>query len=123
EARGPAPDASAGLALAAGLAVVALGAPLAVEGHGEHAGERGLARAAWAAQQVPVGHAPAGDGALERVGHVRLHRHVGEGARAILASECEGHGSGGRAVAGLVRRAPRNDTRGGAARGPVATGT
>jgi len=85
-----APDAQAARALAARFAVVPL--VLAVERHRQHARQRRLAGAAGTAQQVAVGHAPAGDGALQRSRHVRLHGDRGEGLGAVLAGEGERHG-------------------------------
>ncbi len=67
--RGPPGDLHAGRALAAGLAVLGIGA---VEGLGQDPGGRGLAGAARPAEQVGVGHVAVADGALERQDHVRL---------------------------------------------------
>ena len=85
-----APDAKAARALAARFAVVAL--PLAVEGHGEHARERRLAGPSRPAQQVAVGHATAGNRALQRSRHVGLHGDPRERLRAVLSGEGEEHG-------------------------------
>ena len=83
------PNPCAGLARAAGFAI---GRSLfAIERHRQNAGERGLAGAARTAEQVRVRYAIAANGIAERRRHVRLHRHIGESARPVLASEGERH--------------------------------
>src|SRR6185503_16655021 len=88
EARRAAPDAAAGLALAAWLARLRIGA---VERHGEDARERRLSHAAWPAEEVAVRHTPALDRPLERRRDVLLHSYIGKALGAVLAGECESH--------------------------------
>jgi hypothetical protein len=97
EARGPAPDARAGAALAARLAFVARLPPLAVERHRQHPGEGRLADATRPAQQVPVRDAPARDRALQRAGDMRLHRDLVEPLGTIFPGESQ-HRRGERTV-------------------------
>ena len=89
ERRRPGPNPGARFTRPAGLAVLAF--LRAVEGHRQHAGERCLAGAARATEQVSVRHPTAGNRALERVRHVGLYRHVGESPRTVLSGEGNGH--------------------------------
>ena len=87
------PDACAGAAGAARLAVVTQLAVLAVERHGEHASQRGLTSAARPAEQVAMRHTIARDRTFERVRHVCLHGDLREVLRSVLSGE-RNHGLG-----------------------------
>jgi len=89
QARRSAPNALARDALSARLAVFAF--VLAIERHRENAGERGLAHSARSAEKVAVRNSSPGDGATQRVRHVRLDSYVSEALWAIFAGECERH--------------------------------
>ena len=89
ETGGAAPDTLAGNALSTGLAILPL--VLAVQRHRENAGERRLADTAGSAKEVAVRDPASGDGAAQRVGHVRLDGYVSEGLWSVFAGECERH--------------------------------
>ena len=79
-------DLGAGFADAAGLGDrTILGA--AVQGHGQNAGDRGLADAAMAAENVAVGGASLLDGVLQGAGDVLLSDDLGEFLRTVFAGQ------------------------------------
>jgi hypothetical protein len=89
QARRSTPDALARDAFSARLAVIAL--VLTIQRHRENAGERRLAHSARSAEKVAVRNSSPGDGATQRVRHVRLDSYVSEAFWAVFAGECERH--------------------------------
>ena len=87
---------------------------------GQDAGARGLAAAARAAEQVGVVDPVAAQRLLQRVGDVLLPDDLGEGRRAVVAVEGEGHGGSAYAGGRLTTRSARPRPLGGGRKGPPA---
>ncbi|MEJ2207023.1 MAG: hypothetical protein P8170_23305, partial [Gemmatimonadota bacterium] len=94
------PDPGATRALSAGFAFVT---PVgAVEGHGQHPSQRGLAHPPGTAEEVGVSHATQGDRPSERLRYVLLDGYVGEAPGAVFS--CQGGvGQGSASLGNLCR--------------------